>query len=278
MNNKQYLPPPWMMYPEIPQGSIGWRMGYGESYIMEYYAWKAKLTPEQAAEYDELFPAPLCWSLSEYNLKRHNTAWTYWWMKDVSPLQLKQRHIPEGEHRFLFFWGHQEKGDYPTKACLSQWYPAKFRVGIEQYNCAEQYMMAKKANLFQDERIRKEIMETESQGKIKALGGQVKGFQNEIWDEFKLRIVMTGNYYKFAQNKAQRRFLLETGDKILVEASPLDRIWGIGLAENDPRALEPWNWLGENQLGFALMEVRSELKRVWGNEDLIDWEEANKQF
>ena len=77
-------------------------------------------------------------------------------------------------------------------------------------------------------------------------------------------ILVTGqfqNLLKFSQNQNFKDFLLSTGDKILVEASPYDRIWGIGMLETDNRAENPLLWNGENLLGFALMEVRDQLRR-----------------
>lgn len=105
-------------------------------------------------------------------------------------------------------------------------------------------------------------MSAAEQGRIKALGRKVKNFDDRIWDEVKYHIVLTGNYYKFSQNKRLRRVLLSTGDAILAEASPLDTIWGIGMDANQEDSSNPENWNGLNLLGFALTEVRDEIKRL----------------
>ena len=108
---------------------------------------------------------------------------------------------------------------------------------------------------------------------IKALGRKVEGFEQSVWDKYKYSIVLNGNYAKFIQNQDQLDFLLSTGDKVLVEASPYDTIWGIGMQETDPQVHNPFLWKGENLLGFALMEVRNELRRVLKSWHLIDWEQ-----
>ena len=114
-------------------------------------------------------------------------------------------------------------------------------------------------------------METNDPKQIKALGRKVKNFDGEIWRKLRYSVVLNGNYYKFAQNKNMRDILLATEDKILVEASPLDTIWGIGYAKNSPAATDPKAWRGLNLLGFALMEVRDEIRRVYANYEKIDW-------
>ena len=132
-------------------------------------------------------------------------------------------------------------------------------------------MMAEKARLFGDKETLEKIMAATVQGKIKALGREVKNFDQTEWDKCKHTIVLTGNFQKFLQNPELKDFLLRTGDKILVEASPRDRIWGIGMGRANENACNPAAWRGRNLLGFALMEVRDELRRVCANEDKIDW-------
>ena len=157
--------------------------------------------------------------------------------------------------KFLFFWG---TGDTKTiqKGCLSQWWPCRFVEKDIEYNCAEQYMMAEKARLFGDEEIRKRILSSDKPRLIKKLGREVRNFDPEGWDLVKFEVVKRGNLAKFLQNEDLRNFLLGTGDAILAEASPVDRIWGIGLGEDDPDVRFPERWKGENLLGKALMEVR----------------------
>lgn len=142
---------------------------------------------------------------------------------------------------------------------------------VDSYLYMEQYMMAGKAQLFGDEERRKDILACSDPKQIKALGRKVRGFDQAVWDKFKYSIVLNGNWCKFSQNRELREFLLSTGDSVLVEASPYDRIWGIQLSADAPEAQNPFGWRGENLLGFALMEVRDELLRVTKNEMLCDW-------
>lgn len=160
---------------------------------------------------------------------------------------------------FLFFWGHTVKEEI-TKACFSQWFPFQFEENGIEYQTAEHYMMAGKAKLFNDNEILEEILKSESPNQAKNLGRKVKNFDPKLWDEQKYEIVKRGNFLKFSQNQKFKDFLLSTNDKILVEASPYDTIWGIGMLETDPKAQNPLQWNGENLLGFALMEIRDLLK------------------
>ena len=161
---------------------------------------------------------------------------------------------------FVFFWGHR-KGKKVGKTCFSQWYEIDFDVDGHKYNCAEQYMMAQKAWLFKDISTFGKILNASDPKEIKQLGREVKNFDANKWNEHKFEIVKKGNLSKFSCNPELRDFLLSTGEKILVEASPYDQIWGIGLKETVPGIENPVNWKGQNLLGFALMEVRDELKR-----------------
>lgn len=161
---------------------------------------------------------------------------------------------------FLFFWGHTVKEEI-TKACFSQWFPAEFQEDAILYKTAEHYMMAGKARLFNDHEILEQMIQSETPDQVKKLGRKVKNFDLQLWDEHKYEIVKRGNLLKFSQNKALKGFLLFTEDKVLIEASPYDTIWGIGMLETNPKAGNPSEWNGENLLGFALMEVRDELRR-----------------
>lgn len=157
---------------------------------------------------------------------------------------------------FVFFWGHTDRGEGLTKACLSQWFPCFFVVDGQYYNCTEQYMMAEKARIFSDEEIRQQILAEYSQLAMKKLGRKVRNYDDVTWKEKRFDVVVKGNIAKFSQNEKLQNFLLSTGDKILVEASPKDTVWGIGLDESSPETIQPSKWKGDNLLGFALMEVR----------------------
>ena len=172
----------------------------------------------------------------------------YWDKSYVLKLDLK-------DSDFLLFYGHRVTNKV-TETCLSQWYPCRFEVDGDIYTSAEQYMMAEKAKLFGDIETRSKILNTAEPRKCKALGRKVKNFDKDVWDENKRHIVEDANIKKFIQNDDLREYLLSTGDKVLVEASPTDCVWGIGLGKNNPDALNPTKWRGENLLGFALMTAR----------------------
>jgi hypothetical protein len=161
---------------------------------------------------------------------------------------------------FLFFWGHQPSKDGKiTATCLSQWWKSDFLVDDILYPTAEHWMMAQKARLFQDEEILEKILVSKEPDLAKKYGRSVKNFDGKLWDEHKYTFVKEGNIHKFSQNTGLQTFLLQTKNKILVEASPVDNIWGIGLAKDFPEIHNPYQWKGLNLLGFALMEVRDEL-------------------
>ncbi|WMS85912.1 NADAR family protein [Pleionea litopenaei] len=159
--------------------------------------------------------------------------------------------------KYLFFWGHKStRRGSVDKTCLSQWYPSNFTVEDVNYHTAEHYMMAEKARLFNDLILLQKILQARSPGEAKALGRQVANFNQEEWVSNRFEIVVKGNYAKFSQCVNLKAFLLSTKRRVLVEASPHDKIWGIGLAEDHPNANNPYKWRGDNLLGFALMKVR----------------------
>jgi len=153
--------------------------------------------------------------------------------------------------KFHFFYGGP----------FSQWHPCKFVVNGVTYNCTEQYMMAQKALIFGDTEVHTHIMATSIPSKQKALGRKVKKFNVAQWNLVCQKIVYDGNYAKFTQNEDLKNFLLETGDKEIVEASHSDIIWGIGIAENDPRRFNKSRWRGRNLLGETLVAVRNVLRK-----------------
>jgi len=142
------------------------------------------------------------------------------------------------------------------KNCFSQWHESNFTIDGVVYCRAEQWMMAEKARLFNDPVTEKLIMEATHPRDHQRFGREVRNFDQAIWDASARDIVFQGNYAKFEQNADLREKLLATGDKLLVEASPTDRIWGIGLGMDDERRHDPKNWQGTNWLGEVLTKVR----------------------
>jgi ribA/ribD-fused uncharacterized protein len=166
--------------------------------------------------------------------------------------------------KYLFFWGHQpSKNGQITKSCFSQWWEGHaFEVEGVLYKTAEHYMMAEKARLFGDEASRTQILAANHPSEAKELGRKVTNFVDDIWVTQRFDIVTQANLAKFGQHADLKQFLLNTGERVLVEASPHDRIWGIGLKDNDPKAPHPAEWRGLNLLGFALMTVRARLGKA----------------
>jgi ribA/ribD-fused uncharacterized protein len=168
-----------------------------------------------------------------------------------------------GQPKFLPFWGHQPpSGGGVGKGCLSQWWPAAFTVDGLVYASAEHFMMAGKALLFGDAETADLIRAAPHPKRAKDLGRQVRGFDEQRWAERRYDLVVTGNLAKFGQHDDLRDFLLGTGSRVLVEAAPNDRIWGIGLPADHEHSTSPEHWQGLNLLGFALMEVRRRLRQA----------------
>lgn len=162
---------------------------------------------------------------------------------------------------FLFFWGHQPLPDGSVgTSCLSQWWPSEFTVEGVTYPSAEHFMMAEKARLFGDDESRARILSASHPRSAKRIGRGVRNFDDSIWCEHRFEIAVRGNVAKFSRNDGLREFLASTENRVIVEASPVDRIWGIGLAADAPDVEDPEKWRGLNLLGFALMECRDRLR------------------
>jgi len=151
---------------------------------------------------------------------------------------------------FEFFYG----------GYASQWAPSDFIIGGVKYNCAEQYMMAEKARMFNDDDALEIIMGTNNPKVQKATGRTVKNFDKHKWDLERKLIVYRANLAKFTQNSEFLLWLQGTKGRTLVEASPWDTIWGIGLGAEDPRAQSRNTWLGTNDLGEIVTQVREDIE------------------
>jgi len=151
------------------------------------------------------------------------------------------------EEKYTFFWNGP----------FSQWDASPF-MDVEGvvYNCAEQFMMAQKALTFNDQETYAKIMSVTQPRDQKALGRKVKNFNPKVWDCYSTMVVYDASILKYSQNTEHLQKLIATQGTTLVEASPYDKIWGIALAENDPRAKTMETWQGENRLGFVLTRVR----------------------
>lgn len=175
--------------------------------------------------------------------------------QDVTDLLALMR---RGERvRFLFFWGHRPERDGQVgRGGLSQWWPSPFVVDGRTFATAEHYMMWRKAMLFDDDASAEKILRVGHPREAKELGRGVVGFDQRRWEAHRYEVVVTGSVAKFRQHPDLLHFLLATKDRVLVEASPLDRVWGTGLSAGDPGADDPARWRGLNLLGFALVKAR----------------------
>lgn len=163
---------------------------------------------------------------------------------------------PKKNPEYVFFWLDNEKyGEF------SNWYQREFVIDDFRYFCVEQYMMAQKAKLFHDSVRYTAILRANSPKDCKALGKQVTPFDAKVWDAVKYDIVKTGNKAKFEQNPDLMNLLLSTGDRIMAEASPKDKIWGIALDAETAKHINPEAWPGQNLLGKILMELKAEYRK-----------------
>ena len=158
--------------------------------------------------------------------------------------------------KYTFFWGTDGKYGH-----LSNWYKCKFKCELDiiEFNCSEQYMMYHKALLFKDNEIANLILKSDSPREQKKLGRKVKNFDTNIWEENAKKIVYDGCLLKYLSNPELMKKLFDTQGTILVEASPYDKVWGIGLLETDKRAKSKNKWLGKNWLGEVLTKLRNDL-------------------
>jgi len=158
--------------------------------------------------------------------------------------------IKDKKEVFVFFWG----------GTFSNWAPSKFIIDGVEFNTCEQYMMYKKALMFNDYDAAKKIMSTSNPKEQKQFGREVKGFNDDVWTKYCREIVYDANVAKFTQNKDMFEELMATGDKEFCEASPLDRRWGVGMSADNPFIQDKANWNGLNWLGEALTKVRNDLR------------------
>lgn len=157
--------------------------------------------------------------------------------------------------KIICFHNPNEENGY-----LSNWYLSDFVFEGKKFSSLEQYMMYQKANLFKDEEIAKEIMDTSDVATIKELGRNVHNYDDKTWDEVRGGIVYKGLLAKFSQNEELKKCLLNTGDAILAECAVHDKIWGIGISMLDQGRFDQNKWKGENLLGNNLMKVRETLR------------------
>ncbi len=149
-----------------------------------------------------------------------------------------------------------------TTSCCSQWFPTPFKIDGVEYLTAEHYMMAAKARLFNHSEMLQNVLACLTPKEAKAFGRKVRNFEGDVCKNHCTQILIAANHAKFTKNPALAEWLVASAPKVLVEASLWDRIWGIGMAQSNPKALDPSQWKGQNLLGFALMQVRDQLSKI----------------
>lgn len=178
------------------------------------------------------------------------------WRKEYSLKLLQQdRRLDKREH-FCFFFGKD--------APFSNFHPARFTVDGVIYTCSEQFMMHQKAVLFRDWFHAEEIMKAKVPLQMKKFGRKVQNFNADIWGARSEKIMKRGLKAKFTENEHLKRELINTFPRILVEASPRDRLWGIGLGAKNEKAHCRLTWRGKNKLGYLLTDIRNEIMEEEG--------------
>ncbi|MFD9910063.1 NADAR family protein [Streptomyces sp. NPDC059063] len=163
--------------------------------------------------------------------------------------------------KYVYFWGHSPRRDGALGAsCFSQWWPSPFTADGVEYATAEHWMMAAKARLFGDAEAERAVLAARTPAEAKRAGRLVRGFDDAIWARERFGIVVRGSVLKFTSDDALRAYLVGTGERVLVEASPVDAVWGVGLDAEGARSAGPEGWRGLNLLGFALMSARDRLR------------------
>ena len=275
------MAPLWLMYPSISPYSIGWRMGYAEEYKNALQEWIDALKEEEREQYKIMFPAPKPWKgywdedfdvgddeeddfeKNKFEILRGLIE--YWQPYGVPFYSFKQLESKE-DPSIIEFSGKETNG----YEWLAQNWICEFTVDTDTYCCMEQYMMAKKARLFLDGDSEKSIMLSNDPKEIVRLGRNIANFNEDIWNKVKYSIALNGNYAKFLQNEQLKKRLFETKDSILVQVDENDTIWSV--------RRENGSYVGENYLGFAIMEVRDELMKACKMEHLIDFKELHKIY
>jgi ribA/ribD-fused uncharacterized protein len=136
--------------------------------------------------------------------------------------------------KYVYFWRHTGAADGIGPLVFSQWRePATFTFGGITSPSAEHNIMAEKARLFGDDAAR---------AKIPVARSPIANFDNDVWEDNRFDIVVAGSIANFSQNPALKTYLMETGHKVLLKAAPTGTIWGVGLARDDERILDPRSW------------------------------------
>ena len=177
----------------------------------------------------------------------------------VYRILLRLRELDDGIERpsQIGFWKEDEH-----LGCCSNWHPTGFDYRGIRFPTGEHWMMWQKARLMGDREKASQILAAPTPRRAKELGGKVAPYDGALWDAVREQMVYYGVREKFLANDLNRNLLLSTGSALLAEASPHDRVWGVGMAADDPRFSNPAKWDGENQLGRACMRARADIRQL----------------
>lgn len=270
------MPPIWIMYPHISEYSIGWRMGYGEGYKYDLYDWIQSLLEEDQKKYHFMFPEPTFWRSSVLldDTDQDNEMYERWvgdlliqfWQENGIMKYSKDNDLKQFNLKPII--QIDDNLDYINiKSCLNKKNNSPFTVDTDDYFCLEQYIVAQKALMFNNDDIFNQIIETKNIDKVLVLDQSITNIDRALWSHYYYTICLTGNYYKFSQNIEMRNYLLSTDGQLIIEG------YSSNILNNEDFDLRKNlnNYIGENIEGFALMEVRDELMRLYKYFDLIDW-------
>ena len=269
--NSKPLPPQWLAFPSIECGSIGWRMGSGETYGELLYQWMEGLTEEELDLYHQMFPPPISWT-GTWNPDweqaseevdaitfAHNNFYTYIWRPNKDTKYTPSMFPREGNFQVRVFG---------PDSSFSPWFRSEFVYGGEDFWCAIQALVSDKASFMNDS---KDLSAAKTPEEVIQIEQSISAVDENMWKTWEYTAMLNVTWNKFFQNRELRQELLDTGDSLLVVALPGDSHWGIGMDPENPSAKNPWEWKGENLMGFALMEVRDELLRVCRYQNVCDW-------
>ena len=267
MKSDKIMKPLWLEYPDVSRFEIFWRMGGGEDYAYKLHNWYEELSAEDKAEYRELFPEPAewrgCWddyyNENEYFIFSDNFS-VLRWDGDGTPkynkAELKEQFSKEKKEIISFPKYTPEKLSNEQRHLLYQYTPEKVSKYYRYLLCPDGWGTAVECMTF----LYDTILEFLAAGEA----AFEKENRKDEWEKWKYTSALNAIWQVYGYY-TDNNYLLDTGDSILVMTDPDDKVWGAGLAEDDPDLADPAKWPGENLYGFALMEVRDEIRRIWKN-------------
>lgn len=278
LKDKKLMKPLWLKYPDLECPSIGWRMGSGEDYAGKFWGWFNQLTDEEKEEYKKLFPEPFDWKdaycddfSDGADVISFGDSFAYKWEFKYGKEWL-EKEMDEGKNKefFIFSINGSTNNEKIDENCFGLDYETKFSFIEKRYSNINKYIQARKEDLFLSDEERERRNEAYYFGEVETPTLEIENFDEKVWEQFRYTVLLDGLWRKFFENKDLRDYLLSTNDQVLVYADSNDSVYGIGLSKDSLDVKNPKKWNGENLLGFGLMIVRDELRRVTENESLAE--------